>query len=256
MKRVKFTAAVLVLSMLLITLAGCVPNIPKSGWEDHGRAKLKGKGKVITQTVSVEDYQKVKIDANLQVIYTAEESDVVEITGYENLLEALEVTVKDGTLILHSDREFAMGDGNKTAPKVKISSPELTNISVEGAVLWKEGDPLVGETLKLEVQGVCDLDTSVDVKELVVDLAGVGEIILQGQAEKAEITSSGVGDVKALALEVAEMQVELSGVGNVEVYCTEQLDVLLNGMGNVTYSGDAQVNKQIVGAGIVQKKDF
>lgn len=255
MRRFKFTAAILVLSALLMTLTGCMPKIPDVRWDDLDASKLKGKGEIITQTISVDDYQKINIDANMEVIYSAEKSDVIEVTGYENLLAELDVTVKNGTLVIRSEREFVMGPDNRDVPKIKIGTSSLEKVLIEGAVIWKEGDPLAGENLQLDILGVCDMDVTVDVNTLTVNLAGVGDVALAGQAEKANFTSAGVGNLKAFPLEVADMRIGLSGVGNMEVYCTETLDISLSGMGNITYRGDAQVSKNILGAGMVQKQE-
>ena len=44
-------------------------------------------------------------------------------------------------------------------------------------------------------------------------------------------------------------------LASVDVFASDQLDVTVSGAANVTYSGDAKVNKHVSGAGSITKKE-
>lgn len=83
---------------------------------------------------------------------------------------------------------------------------------------------------------------------------GSGSLRLRGEASDYTATIQGSGSINAFDHATRTTIVTVSGSGTAEVFVTEQLDVTIDGSGNVRYRGDpTNVNQEISGSGTVSK---
>jgi hypothetical protein len=58
---------------------------------------------------------------------------------------------------------------------------------------------------------------------------------------------------RGLGLVTARTEVETSGMGDVEVHATEQLDAAISGMGEIVYGGSPELRERVSGRGSVER---
>ncbi len=91
---------------------------------------------------------------------------------------------------------------------------------------------------RLSVSGVVDAEISgVDAGALQVNLSGVGEVNIAGRCKRLHARVSGVGELNAKALECAEADVALSGMGEASVFARELAKAEVSGMGEINIYG-------------------
>lgn len=91
---------------------------------------------------------------------------------------------------------------------------------------------------RLTVSGVVDADISgVDAGAFEVNLSGVGEVNIEGRCKRLDARVSGVGELNARALECAEADIALSGMGEASVYAREAAKAEVSGMGEINIYG-------------------
>ncbi len=97
-----------------------------------------------------------------------------------------------------------------------------------------------------EVSGVVDGKiTGVDSDRFDLDISGVGDVEIDGECGTLDADVSGVGDLDAEGLQCRVVLVEVSGVGSASVYASEDVDAKVSGMGDIdVYGSPEKVRKE------------
>lgn len=169
-------------------------------------------------------------DVELHQLKKGERPKVV-VRAEENLLPFIVTELDDAKLLISFEENFR--------------SPAGVTIEVHVAVLSKiisqgSGDIVSRQTLKLDDlevvnQGSGDVVLKIRTDELEVTNQGSGNVVVAGKGETIDIEAQGSGDVKALDFKAESATVENDGSGNVSVYARDEMDVTINGSGDVKY---------------------
>ena len=90
-----------------------------------------------------------------------------------------------------------------------------------------------------------------DAEQLQVALSGSGDVELAGRARRLDIHMSGSGDTDATALAASDVAVDISGSGDADLVAHETLDVAISGSGDVRYAGDPKVHRSVSGLSLI-----
>lgn len=254
---------IVVLTALAMTLSvsGCVT----VGFSENmrGRESVQGKGNMTTVDFECGDFSELEIDLDFynntgdtaaKLYYAAEKSDKVTFEIQEDLVQYLIVTTDGGVLTIDSEKSFEITDESK-APKIYVSAPVLEGLRIDGAVRIEKADKITADSFKFAVKGVCKSKLDLEVKDLNVVISGVGDITLNGTADKAFIRMAGVGNLAAFGLQTREADVETSGVGNIEISCSDKLNAKASSVGVISYKGNPSTSIRENGIGRVTKVD-
>lgn len=83
--------------------------------------------------------------------------------------------------------------------------------------------------------------------------SGSGITSLSGNVKNQEINISGTGEYKAKELQSNAATVEIDGSGLATVNVINQLNIIINGSGHVSYLGNPNIQQQVTGSGTVKK---
>ena len=140
--------------------------------------------------------------------------------------------MRDGTLFVSDDKDYH----SAKSPTLRITLPELNSVADHGA-----GDVRINDA---------------NSNDLRIESTGAASVEAGGKARSVMISSTGAGSVDTSKLTTEKAKVDVSGAANVDVYASDQLDVTISGVGNVSYSGNPKtVNKSISGVGTVNPKN-
>ncbi len=142
----------------------------------------------------------------------------LEVSGPKSEMEAVEITLKDGTLILgkKDENNKTYNRNSRKGMVAQINLPSLNSLQIAG-VGTGEIQGVEADAFTLEIGGVGELSISGSCKFLQADIAGVGEINTKDlRCKTAEINLAGVGEMTAYASETVD--VSAAGVGSVKVY--------------------------------------
>jgi hypothetical protein len=91
--------------------------------------------------------------------------------------------------------------------------------------------------------------------QLSISWQGAGRIEAAGETKSVSISSTGAGKIDTSRLLAERAKVSVTGAAQVDVYASQQLDVTVSGVGQVTYDGNpGVVNKNVTGLGSVNKR--
>lgn len=258
---IKKIVALTALLALMFSAAGCV-TVTFS--DSVGGGTIQGEGEMTTVSypcgeinglIINMDFNNLVSDTGLKIYYTAEKSDTVTLEIQKNLTEYLKISNNSGTLTVDNEKSFRITDKSK-APKLYVSAAALEMLRIEGVVSIEKADKITADSFLLNVNGVClGGSLELDVKSLNVNISGVSNITLNGTADKAVIIMSGVGNTKAFGLLAKDADVEVSGVGDVEISCSDNLNAEIDGIGGIKYKGNPNIKHNISGLGQLTKED-
>ena len=264
----------LITSMLLVTAGGFAID----------KKQVKGNGKIVIKEISISDYDRISLLGSMNVEY--EQSNAApsfQIKVDENILEQLEIKVKDRTLIIRPKEKAKNSWINSghyslqpTVCLIKSNSSKLKELNINAGSKFEAKTPLVAEKMEINLAGgghilfdklegqKMELNIAggglVKINDLYLNnlegnIAGGGSAQLKGEAIEGELNIAGGGSIQAYGCKIRKAECNVSGGGTIEVYASEQLEANIIGGGNVTYKGNPKVEKNTMGGGSVKKNE-
>ena len=214
--------------------------------------RIKGNGNTITQTRQTANYDKVSVSGSFDVQLVRGEEGEITLKGEENLLEHIEVYVKNNVLILKvKDNINLSSSWNKTIT-IEVPVIEITGVKLSGS-----GDISTQTTLKstdfnAAVSGSGDISLAIEATNLYVQISGSGDINLSGSADDLTVKVSGSGDVNAYDVAAQDATVTVSGSADVTLTVKGTLNAKVSGSGDIQYKGNPKkVVSKVSGSGDV-----
>ncbi len=208
---------------------------------------FRGEGPIVTQLLDVSEFTGVSTESSIDVIISQGEFQSVAVTGYENLIDKLDLSVKNGVLKV----DVKNGNYSNLNLELIIEIPTLSKLKTNGS-----GNITVGQfnssNLEMNIEGsgniVATSGLNIDNK-LTSKIDGSGYIDVAGIVTSEEIKIDGSGDYNGFNLESNECNVFINGSGDAEVLVTDRLDIKVNGSGNTYYRGTPNISSTVDGSG-------
>ena len=205
---------------------------------------------LITRNYKVSDFTKIDAGAVGDIYYTqsTDGKTSVQISGPDNYVNMFEVAIKDSTLVINLPKNSNFG--NTKNLKIAVSSPKLNAVYFKGVgnILIKDG--LTTDRLVVNSKGVGNVKiSSLTCQSLEVESTGVGDVELQGNAKDVVLESQGVGNIEAEELQAENVNATSRGVGNITCHATQSIDASVKGVGSIKYKGNPS-NKTVSAKGI------
>lgn len=189
---------------------------------------LVGDGPIETESRTLASFASIDIAGNRTIEIIKSDLYKVEITGYQNLVNAFESNVKDNGLSFGFPNHTRVKNDNIS---IKVFTPNLSAIHFSG-------------NIQANIGGGFNLQT------FEATLSGNGKIYFnEGSVKELSIRNSGNGEIYAEKLIAEEARVEISGNGLAYVHALNTLDIRISGNGEVQYWGNAKVATSISGNG-------
>jgi hypothetical protein len=208
---------------------------------NDGGPVIKGSGTAKTESRTVAPFTAIRMDIGGRVEIertpgsspgaAANLAGNLAITADDNLLGLLTTEVKDGTLILGTEKGKSLAG---KMPVYKITVADLRSLELKGS-----GEADAGK---------------LDSNALSVSLAGSSAAKLAGRADELTIAVSGSAECNAGALTAKRATVSVSGSGDVTVNASEALDAKVSGSGSVHYLGAPKLTQAVSGSGTITRK--
>ena len=211
-------------------------------------------GSEVSRNYQVAGFQGIEIAGPYDVVVRTGANPSVSARGSDKLLGRTKVEVKDGKLVIHTERDrgFHFGWGKHGKATFTVTVPQLSEATIAGSGDMRI-DKIRGKAFEGTVAGSGSLDVgSVQVEQLKMSIAGSGEIKGSGKAQSADYNIAGSGDLGVGAIQTQNASVSIAGSGNVEAHASGTADVSIVGSGDVAITGGAKCNVSKTGAGDVR----
>ncbi len=223
MKKVLFVVS------CVIALTAC--RVDLHDWKNE---VIKPSKNIVTKEYKLTPFEEVELSCvgAVELIQSETKDGVVELTAPDNYMDLFKFD-SDGKKL---DIDFARRGINITSKKIKIKiyTTDLIMLENSGAA-----------TIRMD---------SLDTDRIEIENSGVGDIRIGGIADEAELICSGVGSIHAGQLKALKVKANVSGVGSIECYATEEIDGGVSGVGSLKYHGHPkQKNTSRTGIGSISE---
>ncbi|MGD2034224.1 MAG: head GIN domain-containing protein [Bacteroidales bacterium] len=213
-----------------------------------GNGILKQEERFVTSFSGVENTTEANVDVIADSVYS------IKVTADENLLGIIETSVRsDNNLVISMDNGRCVRTDNYML--VEIHMPYLDYVELTGS-----GNVDVYDFECQDIEIINSGSGGIDVINLystgAVDLSvyGSGSISIWGKAHTGDYLLTGSGDILADGLMVDDCYVSNSGSGNVYCHAYDYLEAVLNGSGDIIYSGNPVTEFTDNGSGVIRSR--
>ena len=207
---------------------------------------VEGTGNVVTKNIQLDKIKSLELSSSIPVTIAQGQEQMVQIKGYENIVELLNKKVKRGAWEIKFDKCLASSDN----VEIHITLPALEKIALNGSGSISTEGVFKSEILELALDGSGKMKLELQVKELETNLSGSGDINLEGSTKIHDISLNGSGDINAENLKSDNVSIDLSGSGDVRVFSSYKLNITVDGSGDVYYKGNVKsISSDINGSG-------
>ena len=238
--------------MKRLLLVLILPAILLTACRDIFGKRITGDGNIKTETRSPGQFNGVEASGSIDLYVMQDANRSVKIEADQNLLEYIEVFTKNDKLIVRTKNGYNLRPSQDI--KVYVSSPVYTTLEVSGASdIFSQNQLVSNDEIALEMSGSCDGKLDLKAPKITTDLSGACNIEIKGEAKDFRAEGSGSIGFKCFGLMAENVDVDISGAGDAEVYASVKLNVDVSGAAGVKYKGNASVSQKVTGAGSVKK---
>ncbi|MBR5039042.1 MAG: DUF2807 domain-containing protein [Prevotella sp.] len=209
-----------VLFMIACVMALTACQMDLNNW---GSKTLKASKNIVTKEYHLTPFEEVELSCvgAVELIQSETKDGVVELTAPDNYIDLYKFT-SDGKKLDIDYAKRGVNIHNKYV-KIKVYTTDLIKLENSGAA-----------TIKMD---------SLDTDRIEIENSGVGDIKIGGIADEAELICSGVGSIHAGQLKALKVKAEVSGVGSIECYASEEIEGGVSGVGSLKYGGHPKQKK-------------
>jgi len=229
---------------LIILIGGCTVSTDKANNSNKD---------AVSEDRSISSFSKVSIHGVFNLYLSQADKESLRIEADEQTMDKI-IARNDGEqLIIELEEGFELFDRDQI--NIYLTITDLDSFEFEGVGNIKTETVLRLKDLNLKGDGVGNTKLELEADRIDAEFNLVGNLTLSGKVETIDLKNNGLGNLDATDLESQYMTVESNGIGSVEVYCEKEISITANGIGKLTYSGDAEVKKlDRNGIGKVERK--
>ncbi|HTB32989.1 MAG TPA: head GIN domain-containing protein [Bacteroidia bacterium] len=221
----------------LILLSACVINV---GGSNIKYTHLPPEGK----NMPVQPFTSIKANGVFNIILQQGNTEGVIVKN--DFPSDLKVTNDGNTLIIIDT--ISNHDGiHDTKTNIYITYKQLSAIETESVGEIKTLDTIKAGKFTFESDGVGENILYLNADSVTASENGVGSLTIAGKAHYANIDDNGVGKLKARDFKVDILHASVNGVGAATVNADSEIYLDANGIGGITYYGNAKVMENTSG---------
>lgn len=233
------------LKLLILTLIVMTASIAS--------AQVRGNGNVTRETRSLSPFNSIEVDGVVNLILIQGDREYAEVEADKNLQPYISLKVSGDKLNISTNEDIDIEKTTKM--NVYVTFKDIKSLDLNGVGNARSEGRLDLTSLNIENSGVGNIDIEMNGSTLKAQNNSVGNMIFSGNVNNVDIEHNGVGNIKAFDLTAGILKIESNAVGNAEVKSNDEIYITLNGIGNVSYKGNAVVKQMNVnGMGKVSKE--
>ncbi|MEM5566202.1 head GIN domain-containing protein [Psychroserpens sp. AS72] len=218
-----------------------------------GGKKIKGNGNMTTVTRTTSDYDAVHCAGSFDYVLVSGTEGEIKIEGESNLIQYIVTEVKNGKLVIKTEKGKNLNPSNNKTIKITIPFKDIDVVSLSGSGdLWSE-DQINSTSFEASLSGSGDVILNIQSKNVTGSVAGSGDLTLKGSTQNLNAKVTGSGDFHGFNLKTVNTNVSVTGSGDAEVVCTGELKARVTGSGDIEYRGNpTKEDSKVTGSGSIE----
>lgn len=211
-----------------------------------------GSGHVVSETTKIAAFTKLDVSAEVKINLKQDSSSSLTITGDDNLLNKIKISVESGVLHIYSKTDIC--NSNKIV--IDLGIKNLEEIRSAGEVDIVSLGKINTPNLHLKLAGAARVNLDINANHVYSRGGGVSELVLTGKTQSHEIDLSGSSKILALKFLVNNYSVETAGMGYCEINVLDSLNSHSEGASEIKYKGSPKsINADKSGVSTFDKID-
>jgi hypothetical protein len=217
---------------------------------------IRGNKVIIEKDIAVSDYSEIHFSVPGELVYRQMQEDTLSFRiSTDENILPLLDIEIDGTCLKIKRRKHV--NIHPSQLRIYTCSAHLNGLRVAGSGKVYLKEKITSDRMSILVSGSGDVASDdLSCKEMDMNISGSGNIRLKGSADRVSCSISGSGSVHAFDFAAREMTCKISGSGNMDVHVGEKLTARVSGSGNIRYSGNPQTDNTVGGSGSIKHKQF
>ena len=233
----------------LLVFIGCI--IVSCGKENRWDC-FKRTGDIVSEERQLDNFSTLETADNIEVIIIQDTLNKIIIEAGENLLGLVTSDVENGVLYLKNNNKCNWARSYKPKVIAYLHCIQLDSIVHNGYGQMTNNGLFIANHLNISINNNGNVDMNIDAVYCEVDLHQSGDLILAGNCNTLGLWTSGNNWIRCSTLNVTTAFIETKSTGNALLNCSYKLSAIVNGSGDVIYSGSPQIiETQIIGTGSV-----
>jgi len=215
--------------------------------------KIKGNGNITTESRTTSDYDAISCAGSFDYILVAGTEGKITLEGESNLLPYVVTEVKNGKLIIKTEKGKNLNPSRNETIKVTIPFKDIEKVALTGSGdLWNE-DTITSNDLAVSLSGSGDVILDVKTKNVSGKVTGSGDLTLKGSTSDLRAGVTGSGDFHGFDLKSVNTDVSVTGSGDAEVNCSGNFKARVTGSGDIEYRGNpSKEDTKVSGSGSIE----
>ena len=209
-------------------------------------------GPETTEVRQVEDFQRIRLYDNINLVLVPGNQAAVEVKCGENLLEAIKTEVTDGTLTLRNTMKCNWVRNYDREITVTATVPHLVELRYEGSGDVTTAGQLRLDSLQLSIWGGAGsftLDVDIPILRL-AEHYGTADITVKGKALITTIFANSFGPFYCNDLISNIVYIRNNGSNHCYVHALHVLEAEITSTGDIYFTGNPyEVKSKITGSG-------
>ncbi|MFD1163242.1 head GIN domain-containing protein [Hwangdonia seohaensis] len=212
---------------------------------------IKGNGNLTTVTRTTDSYDAIKCAGHMDFILVSGNEGNITIEGEDNLLEYIVTEVKDNVLKVKVKKGKNLKSSKNKTIKITIPFKDINKVALAGSGdLWNK-DVINATNLVVALAGSGDIVLDVKTTSVEGSIAGSGDLTLKGSTNYLKAKVAGSGDFHGFDLQANNTEVSVAGSGDAEVVSTDNLKARVAGSGDIVYKGNPKKDTKVSGSGSI-----
>jgi hypothetical protein len=222
-------------------LFACQPNDSRSS------------GEQVLEERSLKPFSRLRVSGIINLSLSQGDQESLRVEGDSKWVDQLKVEQR-GDLLSISLKEGQKSWGKNEKIEVFLQLKDLRELEFEGAGQIKTSSLLELDDLLITGKGVGNIILELEAERLEAELNFVGNMELKGFARELLIDNEGLGNIDASKLICQKVELASSGIGKLAVHAEEELILNVSGIGSVNYTGNPKkVTENVSGLGKVNR---
>lgn len=203
---------------------------------------LNGNGPVMTENRTSDNFNTLSVKGDVNVVLTPSDTAFLKVETGLHLMDNIKTEIKDSTLYIKNDTKCNWLRSYDIPVKVYIGIKNLQYILFKSNGTMTSSDTLRMPTLNINVwDGSGSINLKMNSKATFIAMnIGAVDITLSGKSEQLYFYNASYGPIYANNLNTNYCYLTNRGFNDCYVHCNGELDVRVESIGNVYYSGNPQ----------------
>jgi hypothetical protein len=212
---------------------------------------VRSEGEAERRAVEVAPLSSIIVQGPIDVRIRRSDQQHVNIEAPANIAALLETEVVDGVWTIRTRQCYS----TRKDFIVHLDVPTIRGIAIHGSGDVSSSDIFDTDELVLEVAGSGDLKVAANARTISASIAGSGDLEIKGRCERIETSIKGSGDIDASGVQAAQGTALVVGSGDIRLHVTDALEASVTGSGNIRYKGSPpNVKRNVTGSGDISER--